>query len=39
MNYNEIQSLGNKVAKTICSRDWRGFSAGFSYSNGVIEEV
>ncbi|MBQ0113061.1 MAG: hypothetical protein KBT03_08025 [Bacteroidales bacterium] len=37
MNYNRIDKVDTKVAKTLCARDYKGFGTGFDTMNGVIE--
>ena len=37
LNYNHVNKIGNDVAKTLCSRDYKGFGTGFTTMNGVIE--
>ena len=36
MNYKMIDKRNVKVAKTLMSRDYKGFSSGFETSNAVI---
>jgi site-specific DNA-cytosine methylase len=38
LNGVTIQKTNVKVAKAICSRDWKGFGTGFEMQNGVIEK-
>ena len=37
MNYRRVETIGNKVAKTLMARDCKGFGTGFDVQNGVIQ--
>lgn len=37
LNYKRIDSVKENIAKTITSRDYKGFGTGFETQNGVIE--
>lgn len=37
MNYNFVDKVDTKCAKTLCARDYKGFGTGFDTMNGVIE--
>lgn len=37
MNYNFVDKVNTKCAKTLCARDYKGFGTGFDTMNGVIE--
>ena len=37
LNYKKVEAIDVKIAKSILARDYKGFSSGFEYSNGVIE--
>lgn len=37
LNYNHVNKIDNGVAKTLCTRDYKGFGTGFDTMNGVIE--
>ena len=37
LNYNKVEKVDLKVAKTLCARDYKGYSNSFQFMNGVIE--
>lgn len=37
LNYNGIESINEDIAKTLASRDYKGFGSGFTTQNGVID--
>ena len=39
LNYKQINSIDEKIAKTLTARDYKGFSAGFNTQNGIVEEL
>jgi len=38
LNYNEVEKFDMSIAKTLCARDYKGFTTGFQFMNGVIEK-
>jgi len=37
MNLGKVEKTGLEIAKTLCARDYKGFTASFQLMNGVIE--